>query len=945
MAEASVGAAWKSRLHAVRGVSSRVVGDLRLRSNREMSDLDAIFAAAPIGEDGLVPLVGAVAEELRSVVGCASVEIWLWRNGVHGAPVLARMARAGAPIPEIETHEDVELVGDRALDGNEVAVHVDSASGRRVLQAQIGLHGHVLLALGDARPTEPLIAWLTHAMEDLAEEVARRLPHAELVEMNRWLLRRNTIDRAVARTFAKVRTLAELGRTIDAVTDRLFVVEYSGIYFLDPDTGALRLVHAKGLTEAERAAAERSAEARHPGHVLRTGRAVDVPDTSAHAASEGEEPPSHGKQILSRMYLPVRVDGIVVGTVGFASTRRASFSSRHRRALSFLADFAGLTYARIVSAHESARRSSILVASQSASERILGGFDWRGAANAALALVGSALGAGALALIQTSAHASASDSDAATDSASENDPPSEFLWQPTFGSPWPHSEQLARLTDAERERLRAGDSVVIQCTNSTSEQNGDHAGFASLMIKPVLVDGFLWGVLVHESMPGSHRSLDVGDRSALRALANAFELAIGRERVDQLLRQRQKMEAVGLLASGLAKDLNNLLWPILLYTEMLERNQSLDARTRQMLGHIRISARELTSLVQQVLALSRRRDRQSEPFAVGPVLQAVGELLRRSAPQALEIEVSLDSNLGDMLGDADALHHAVTRVCARAVELLRNRSGRIALRAEAVEQDGRPAIRILIEDSAPGMDAQTCARLFDPYANGSAGRGPATGSSGLALAAVQRIVTELNGRIAVESSLAKGTRFELIFPGMHAPTPARAVGPMRSDARSDDFMTFAGVSAASDATKAAQPIGAPASLAQTAEPSLPARVGETILLVDDDPFVLDVEREMLESVGYVVRAFGDPAKALEFLAEPSADVTLMVTDLTMPGMTGIDLAERARKLRPTLRIVCCTGFGDDRSEQRGFRVGIKSFVRKPIDLDSFVQTLRAAIDG
>jgi CheY-like chemotaxis protein len=210
---------------------------------------------------------------------------------------------------------------------------------------------------------------------------------------------------------------------------------------------------------------------------------------------------------------------------------------------------------------------------------------------------------------------------------------------------------------------------------------------------------------------------------------------------------------------------------------------------------------------------------------------------------------------------------------------------------------------------------------------------------------VQRIVTELNGRIAVESSLAKGTRFELIFPGMHAPTPARAVGPMRSDARSDDFMTFAGVSAASDTTKAAQPIGAPASLAQTAEPSLPARVGETILLVDDDPLVLDVEREMLESVGYVVRAFGDPAKALDFLAEPSADVTLMVTDLTMPGMTGIDLAERARKLRPTLRIVCCTGFGDDRSEQRGFRVGIKSFVRKPIDLDSFVQTLRAAIDG
>ena len=206
-----------------------------------------------------------------------------------------------------------------------------------------------------------------------------------------------------------------------------------------------------------------------------------------------------------------------------------------------------------MSAHESARRSSILVASQSASEQILGGFDWRGAANAALARMGSALGAGALALIQTSAPAPAFDSDAATDAASESDPPSEFLWQPTFGSPWPHTERLARLTDAERARLLAGDSAVIQCTNSTPEQNGDHAGFASLMMKPVLVDGFLWGVLVHESMPGSHRSLDIGDRSALRALANTFALAIGRERVDQLLRQRQKMEAVGPSRRGLRR--------------------------------------------------------------------------------------------------------------------------------------------------------------------------------------------------------------------------------------------------------------------------------------------------------------------------------------------------------------------------------------------------------
>ena len=881
-----------------------------------MADLDALLANLPEGDVDLGSFTDEIAKALVETVGCESCEIWLWRKDESSAPRLARVGRAGPPVPEVDSHEAVEEVGDRTLDGSDAALMTDPVTGRSVVQVPIGLHGHALLALGASSVSQPMLSWLTHASEEIAGAIARRLPHEELVEMNRWLLRRNAVDRVIARRFAKVRTLAELGLTIDAVTDRLFAVEYSGIYFLDPETGALRLVHAKGLTEEERVAAEATAIDRHPGAVLRTGRAIDVPDTAASPDDPAPVPTAHGKQILSRMYLPVRVDGVVVGTVGFASARRGSFSSRHRKALSFLADFAGLTYARIVAAHENARRGALLQASHAAAERLLGGIDWRAAANASLALVGSALDAGTLAVLEVAPPQSSNDGAVLA----------EFIWQPTFGGTWSRAARLSHPTDDERARLAAGESVSIRF-DATS---------ASAMVKPIIVDGALWGVLSFEPQGGSHRSLDLHDRSAIRALANAFALAIGRERLDQMLRQRQRMEAIGFLASGLAKDFNNLLWPILLYTEMLERSPGLDARTLQMLSEIRSSARQVSGLVQQVLALSQSRERFDEPIPVAPIVVAVGELLRRSAPSILDIAIEVTPDVGDILGDADSLHHALTRLAVRAVDALRGRSGKVTLRADMSQRGGRPQVRIAVSDTGPALGPETCAHLFDPYTPLGQGAESPDRSNRLGLAAVQRIVTEFGGTISVESVPGKGTRFELLFPSVHVASrtsaPARPLDARPVDARPVD----------------AGPPGA------RAEHDVPmTSVGghgedrggrDTILLVDDDPAVLQVEREMLESVGYRVIACADPDEALRILADRNRAIALMLTDLTMPGLDGIELAVRAKRIRPALRIVCCTGYGDGRSERRGLEAGISAFVHKPIDLDRLAATLRQTIE-
>ena len=145
---------------------------------------------------------------------------------------------------------------------------------------------------------------------------------------------------------------------------------------------------------------------------------------------------------------------------------------------------------------------------------------------------------------------------------------------------------------------------------------------------------------------------DVAERAVLRALANAFGLAIARERIDEALRQRQKMEAVGMLASGLAKDFNNLLWPILLYAEMIERSVQLDARMQKMLADIRTSARSAAELVQRVLSITRRRDRLVELVPIEGTVRNVADLLRRSAPSSVELQVSIDPAIGDEIGRA-----------------------------------------------------------------------------------------------------------------------------------------------------------------------------------------------------------------------------------------------------------------------------------------------------
>ncbi|MFM7134356.1 MAG: GAF domain-containing protein, partial [Planctomycetota bacterium] len=419
------------------------------------------------------------------------------------------------------------------------------------------------------------------AIAELGVRLQLGREHAEL---------RQRVERRVCGAFTHVSTLEEFSSALESLATEFFDAEYSALYFLDPDSGRIRLMASTGLSEAERVEAERTARGRHPGHVLRTGEIIEVADTDADADHRTVTEPGRRVAIRSRVYLPVRSSGKVVGAIGMASPRPNAFGPFHRDTLEFLSNLSGLAYGRLQAESANVRRSHLVEASAIAGERLLAATDWRQAVHAALGVLGSALGASTLAAVQV-----VSDQDGAK--AHE-----EYAWQPYFGEPWMRGLELSRPPAESRFRLGRGEPWHI----------GSGSAGEAVMAKPIVVDGSLWGVLALELPPERNGEFDRDERLALRAFSNSIAVAIARERLDATARTRQRMEAVGALAAGIAHDFNNLLWPIILYSEMLERGFPGDQRALAMLRDMQQAARRASELVQQVLAISRHRDRSLE---------------------------------------------------------------------------------------------------------------------------------------------------------------------------------------------------------------------------------------------------------------------------------------------------------------------------------------------
>jgi PAS domain S-box-containing protein len=349
---------------------------------------------------------------------------------------------------------------------------------------------------------------------------------------------------------------------------------------------------------------------------------------------------------------------------------------------------------------------------------------------------------------------------------------------------------------------------------------------------------------------------------------------IERAALESQLRQAQKMDAIGRLAGGLAHDFNNILTAIIGHAELLADTLPPRTQDRESVEAILEAGRRASLLVAQVLTFARRREQARTPVALASVLDEVMRLARATVPSTIEVRVALEPGCPQVLADPTQIHQAVMNLVSNATYAMRERGGLLSIGVDTcvVDQEFtrahstlRPglAVCLTVSDSGEGMDRDTLEHIFEPFFTTK----PMGEGTGLGIPVVLGIVQHHDGALTIESVQGAGTTVRIYLSAVSEPAAETRRAPM----------------------------------------STPAGQGQRVLLVDDEAAVADIGARLLESLGYTVMVFTDPDEAAaHFLAAPET-VDLLVTDLTMPGMTGTQLAERLRRSRSTLPVVIATG--------------------------------------
>ena len=369
-----------------------------------------------------------------------------------------------------------------------------------------------------------------------------------------------------------------------------------------------------------------------------------------------------------------------------------------------------------------------------------------------------------------------------------------------------------------------------------------------------------------------------------------------RTRLEQRLRQAEKMEAVGRLAGGIAHDFNNILGGILGYAEMLMESTGEGTPLRRYAQNVLTAANRASGLVEQILSYSRSQRGKRVPVELDRIIAETLELVRGSLTAGIRLETRLPAAPLFVMGDPTQLHQIMMNLCTNAIHAMGERGTlRVTLEPADIDSDrvfqhttlqaGRYA-RLMVEDTGAGMDTTTLARLFEPFfTTKEVGKG-----TGLGLSLVYGIVTDSAGAIDVTSTPGRGSCFAIYLPRVDSP------------ALSDD----------------------------DAEAPIVRGNGERVLVVDDEEALMAVTSETLKRLGYEPAAFPDGAAALaEFEAQP-AKFDAVITDEVMPGLTGTDLAGSLRRRRRDLPILLVSGYIGPMMSERALAAGVDAILKKPV---------------
>jgi signal transduction histidine kinase/CheY-like chemotaxis protein len=395
-------------------------------------------------------------------------------------------------------------------------------------------------------------------------------------------------------------------------------------------------------------------------------------------------------------------------------------------------------------------------------------------------------------------------------------------------------------------------------------------------------------------------------------LGAGLRMARDQLRVDSLqesLTRSRKLEALGQLAGGVAHDFNNVLAALVGFGEMARKEAAEGSRQARHLDRVLQAAERGRQQVERILAFSRGQPRRSVSFSLQPVVQEVLDHISHAEHPRVRIEARLAASDRGVLGDPTATYEAVMNLCKNALQAMPD-GGVLQVELDEVQvttprqtYDATLApgayLRLQVRDTGQGMGADVLARLFEPFFT-TKGR---QGGTGIGLAVVHGVVADLDGVIDVASTPGRGSLFTLWLP-----VSAQPVEPAVDD---------------------------------TAVPALGN--GQTVLVVDDEPALVELAEEMLAELGYEPRGTVSSAEALQALRENPAGFDLLLTDEVMPEMNGTALARAAHELRPDLPIVLCSGYGGEQFEARVAAAGVRVVLAKPLTAHALARALQHAL--
>ncbi|MFP4193698.1 MAG: PAS domain S-box protein [Desulfobacterales bacterium] len=405
-----------------------------------------------------------------------------------------------------------------------------------------------------------------------------------------------------------------------------------------------------------------------------------------------------------------------------------------------------------------------------------------------------------------------------------------------------------------------------------------------------------------------------GFQGIMRDITERTNARKRQKELEEQLQQAQKMESVGTLAGGIAHDFNNILFPIIGYTELAMQDLSEESQAYQNLEKVMKSSERAKSLVQQILNFSRQSSNEpEEPVYIQPVIKETIKLLKNTIPASIEIKSDIREYTGKAMVNLARIHQVIMNLCTNAYQAMENtEKGLLEVKLKQTEITGEtsPGYRnltpgqylcVTVSDTGCGIPPEIKEKIFEPYFSTK----EQEKGTGLGLSVSYGIIKQAGGKIMVESMPGKGSTFSVLLP-----VAKEEAGLIRPGARQGAMPTGTGC----------------------------------ILVVDDEQQLVELEKRMLESLGYEVITHTSAVEAEEAFRNRPGRYDMLITDLTMPNKNGTELIKALREIRPDLPVILCTGYSETVSRQKAEALGVGAVLLKPINKNDLAVLVSNALE-